>query len=83
MAEQMAGAGTVLVVGLGYLLLVQALTAAIVLLAQFIVMQWRSLRTLVSQEPPRTLPAPAREVHQARGDQTHQVVIGGGLRRWE
>jgi hypothetical protein len=77
----MAGAGTVLVLVLGYLLLVQVMAAAIVLLAQFIVLQWRTLKTLVVQEPPRTLPAPAREVHQARGE-PEPYRVGGGLRRW-
>jgi hypothetical protein len=83
MAEQMAGAGTALVLVLGYLLLVQVMAAAIVLLAQFIVIQWRTLKTLVIQEPPRTLPAPAREVHQARGEPVPTVQIGGGLKRWQ
>jgi hypothetical protein len=81
MAEQLAGAGVGLVLVLGYLLLVQVLAAAVLLLAQFTVLQWRSLKTLV-QEPPRTLPAPAREVHQARGEPTG-VAIGGGIRRWD
>lgn len=81
MAEQLTGAGVGLVLALGYVLLVQALAAAIVLLGQFIVLQWRSLKTLLSQEPPRPLPVPAREVHQARGE-PEPYRVGGGLRRW-
>jgi hypothetical protein len=51
MVEQLAGAGIGTLVVLGYLLLVEALTAAIVLLAQFIVLQVRALRKLSVVEP--------------------------------
>jgi hypothetical protein len=69
---------------LGYVILVQVMAACIVLLCQFVLLQWRALKTLLSQsqEPPRPLPSPAREVHQARGDEAPQVIIGGGLRKW-
>jgi hypothetical protein len=85
MAEQLAGAGVGLVLVLGYLLLVQVMAAAVLLLAQFTLLQWRSLKTLLSQEPPRPLPVPAaaREVHESRGEPTRRVVVGGGIRRWE
>jgi hypothetical protein len=86
MAEQLTGAGVGLVLVLGYVLLVQALAAAIVLLGQFILIQWRFLWSLVA-EAPRPVPAPAREIHEARGEdqgETQPVyVIGGNLRRWE
>jgi hypothetical protein len=59
MAEQLAGAGVGLVLVLGYLLLVQVMAAAVLLLAQFTLLQWRSLKTLLFQEPPRPLPVPA------------------------
>jgi hypothetical protein len=49
--EQVTGAGIGTLVVLGYLLLVEALAAAIVVLAQFIVLQVRTLRTLAVVEP--------------------------------
>jgi hypothetical protein len=80
--ERMAGAGTVLVLVLGYLLLVQVMAAAIVLLAQFIVIQVRTLKTLLVQEPPRTpvTPLVPATVEDQGEPQTYRV--GGGLRRW-
>jgi hypothetical protein len=82
--EQLVGAGTVLVLVLGYVILVQVLAACIVLLGQFTIIQWRSLRTLLVQEPPRTLPSLAAwEVHQTRGELEPTIQIGGGLKRWQ
>lgn len=80
MAKQMAGAGVVLVLALGYVILLQVMAACIVLLGQFTIIQWRTLKTLLSQEPPRSpVPAPAREVHEARGEpQTYR--LGGDLK---
>jgi hypothetical protein len=45
--EQVTGAAIGAVVVLGYVLVVQAMTAAIVLLVQLIVVQVRALRSLV------------------------------------
>jgi hypothetical protein len=75
MAEQLWGAGTGLVVVLGYVLLVQAMTAAIVLLAEFIVLRVRALRSLVAVDgAPEPEPAPQVESEPYR--------VGGGLMRW-
>jgi hypothetical protein len=75
MVEQLQDAGSVLVLVLGYVLLVQVLMAAIVLLGQFIVLQWRALRLLVFIEPPSTVPAEA----QGQGE---PYRVGGGLLKW-
>jgi hypothetical protein len=79
MAEQFAGVASVAVAVLAYLVVVEALTAAAVLLAQFIALQVRSLRGALLGEPPR----PAGEVHQARAgesDQQPAYRLGGDLR---
>lgn len=75
--EQMTGAGIVSIVVLAYVLLVQAMCAAILLLGQFIVLQVRSLRSLVVVEPtPAHAPVPELPPD-------HKVVIGGGIRKWD
>jgi hypothetical protein len=82
MADQLLGAASVAVVVLAYVVLVEAMMAAVVLLAAFTVMQWRHLCALLAYRPP----APARELHESRGpgdDQGTRVRIGGGLRHWE
>jgi hypothetical protein len=71
MVEEVAGATMVLVIVLAYVLIVQTMTAAVVLLAEFIVLRVRALRSLLAVEPEpvrQTEPAPYR--------------IGGGLMRW-
>jgi hypothetical protein len=67
---------------LAYVVVVQALMAATVLLCEFIVLRVRVLRTLLA-EAPRPVPAPAREVHEARAEDQGVYVIGGNIRRWE
>ena len=79
MAEQLVGAASVLVVVLGYVLLVQVLMAAIILLGMFTVLQWRSLVDLLG-EPPRPVPATA-EADQ--GEPPSGVRVGGGVIFWD
>jgi hypothetical protein len=77
--EQLTGAGVVSIVVLAYVLLLEAVTAAIVMLGQFLVLQIRVLRSLVEPEPkptPAPTPVPGPPPH-------HEVVIGGGVRKWE
>ena len=76
MVEQMTGAAIASIVMLGYILLVQAMTAAIVLLCEFIVLRVRSLWALLLnavEKPTDSTPAPATEPYR----------IGGGIRRWD
>jgi hypothetical protein len=82
--EQLTGAGVWGIIVLGYVLLAEAMTAAIVMLAQFTVLQVRSLRTLAVVEPEEA-PTPAPAVEPLAGERAAhpQVVIGGGLKRWE
>jgi hypothetical protein len=80
MVEQLAGVASVAVVVLAYLMLLEAMTAAMVLLATFTVVQWRSLRALLVAEPSHPVAAPAREVNQARGE---PYRVGGGLAHWD
>jgi hypothetical protein len=77
MAE-LSGTAIAAIVVLGYLLIVQALTAAVVLLAQFIVVQVRALWSLVA---PAWLPPPSA-VPPALDDQGEPYKLGGGLARW-
>jgi hypothetical protein len=83
--EQMIGAGIGTVVVLAYVLLLEAVTAAIVMLGQFLVLQVRALRSLVeppSTPPPLPTPTPIREpAPELPPDQ--QVVIGGGIKKWD
>jgi hypothetical protein len=77
MAEQLWGAGTGLVLVLGYVLVVQAMTAAIVLLAEFIVLRVRTLLALVAVE--QTEPTPVEPQRQPEPP----YRVGGGLMRWQ
>jgi hypothetical protein len=77
--EQLAGAASVLVLVLAYILLVQAMTAAAVLLSQFIVVQVRALWSLVA---PSWLPPPSSAVPPVVDDQGEPYKLGGGLARW-
>jgi hypothetical protein len=76
MVEQLAGVLSVAALLLGYLLVVQCMTAAVLLLAQYIDVQWRALRSLLTVEPTR----PGRAQVEGQ-DQRYQV--GGGLMRWD
>jgi hypothetical protein len=78
MAEQLTGAGLAAIVVLGYLLIVQAMTAAAVLLAQFIVVQVRALWSLVA---PSWL-SPPSSAAPVVDDQGEPYKLGGGLLRW-
>jgi hypothetical protein len=76
MIEQLAGVLSVAALLLGYLLVVQCMTAAVLLLAQYIAVQWRALRSLLTVEPAQ----PSRA--QVEGQDQHYQV-GGGLMRWD
>lgn len=76
MVEQMTGALAALVIGLGYLLLLQAMTVAMILLAGYIVRHMRALRSLLA-EPPR----PAMTAVEDQ-DSSEPYRVGGGLIRW-
>ena len=76
MVEQTTGALAALVIGLGYLLLLQAMTAAMILLAGYIVRQMRALRSLLAE--PRRSAMPAVEEQ----DSSDPYRVGGGLIRW-
>jgi hypothetical protein len=71
MLEQLTGAASILVLVLAYLLIVQALMAAVVLLAQYIVVQVRNLRGMI----PNPQQSPVVE--------SRSYQVGGGIRRWE
>jgi hypothetical protein len=62
-----------LVVVLAYVLLVQAMAAAIVLLSEFILLRIRVLRSMLVSEKPAPTFTPAREHYQ----------IGGAIRKWD
>ena len=72
MVEQLAGTASASIIVLAYLILLQVMTAVVVLLSQFLVLQVRSLRSmLTSGKPPDASPA------------TEPYRIGGGLMKWE
>ena len=79
MAEQLWGAGTGLVVVLAYVLLVECLTAAAVLLCEFIVLRVRALRTLVGIAWSPQVPERLAVVE----DQEPAYRVGGGIMRWD
>jgi hypothetical protein len=72
MIEQLTGAASVAVIVLAYVLVVQAMMAAIVLLSEFIVLRIRALWTLV--EVKSSASAPVVESDSYR--------VGGGLMKW-
>lgn len=81
--EQVTGAGIASIVVLAYVLIMQALTAAILLLGQLIVLQVRALRSLPVVE---SRPEHRRKVAESLSPEPvpdHRVVIGGGIRKWE
>ena len=71
MAEQLAGAASVAVLVLCYVLLVECLTAACVLLAEYIVVQVRNLHGMVA------IKAPEHTAVEESQRQTYR--LGGGL----
>jgi hypothetical protein len=71
MVEQLAGAASASIIVLAYLILLQAMTAAVVLLSQFLVLQFRSLRSMFASEEPTADLAPATKPYR----------LGGGVRR--
>jgi hypothetical protein len=75
MVEQLTGAVMAVIVFLSYLMVVQALMAALLLLGQFTILQARALRALV-ESPQTTEPAPVVD------DQGESYRVGGGLLKW-
>ncbi len=75
MLEQLAGAATATVLVLTYLLLVEVLTAACLLLAQYIGWQIRALRSVIG-----TPSKPAIETQAAEEPHTQTYRLGGDLR---
>jgi hypothetical protein len=71
--EQLAGAAAATIIALTYIVLVQVLTAACVLLAEFIVLQIHKLNSLIGSRQNQPIPAePSRQEYK----------LGGGLMRW-
>jgi hypothetical protein len=77
MVEQLAGAGIGAVVVLGYVLLVECLTVAVILLAEFIIGRVRVLLSLVVTRKPAPEPEPTEP--QGAGE---SYRVGGGLMKW-
>lgn len=73
MVEELAGAVSVSIIVLAYLILLQAMTAIVVLLGQFLVLQVRSLRSMLASERPTPDVVSAQEPYR----------LGGGIRRWQ
>jgi hypothetical protein len=74
--DSVTGAATATVVVLAYVLLVQCLTAAVVLLAEFIVLRVRALWGVATVE--RTAPEPARVPEEP--PQVQPYRLGGDLK---
>ena len=80
MVEAVTGAAIAGIVALGYVLLVQSMTAAFLLMSQFVLVQTRTLRALMA-EPPPAVPVIG---DQDQGDgEAPRVQVGGGVMRWE
>ena len=73
MVAQLTGAASILVLILAYLLIVQTLMAASVLLGQFIVVQMRNLRGMVANKEPASPLLVERPSYS----------LGGGIKKWE
>ena len=69
MAEQLAGAASFCVLVLCYVLLVECLTAACVLLARYIGLQVQRLRAEIRPQPTRPVPV-------------ESYRVGGGIKKW-
>jgi hypothetical protein len=76
--DSVTGAAVATMVVLGYVLVVQAMTAAIVLLAEFSMRRVRALRFLLAME---SQPEPATTSVEPQG-QEPAYRIGGGLLKW-
>jgi len=72
MVEQLAGAASASIIILAYLILLQAMTGIMLLLGQFLVLQVRSLRSMIAKKPSSEM-TPAPEPYK----------VGGGLMRWD
>jgi hypothetical protein len=81
--EQVMGAGIGTVVVLAYVLLLEAVTAAIVMLGQLLVLQVRALRSLVEpalKPPPIPAPMPMPEPAPEPKPQGERYRLGGDLK---
>jgi hypothetical protein len=74
--ELVTGALAALVVAVAYLLVLQAMTAAMIMLAGYIVRQARALRSLLAEPSRPAMPA-VEDQHQPE-----PYRVGGGLMRW-
>jgi hypothetical protein len=74
--SELADAATVLVLVLAYLLILQALTAAAVLLAQFIVWRVRALRSVLGDIKSASSP----EVQPQTAGESRRYRLGGYIR---
>jgi hypothetical protein len=77
--EQLTGAAVASIVALAYVLVVQAMTAAILLLGQFVVLQVRALRNLAVVEP-KEAPTPTPVIEPVSEPQQQAYRLGGDLR---
>jgi hypothetical protein len=78
--QQVTGGAVASIVALAYVLVVQAMTAAILLLGQFVVLQVRALRNLAVVEP-KDAPTPA-PVSVVEPEQGPPYRLGGDL-KWQ
>jgi hypothetical protein len=80
MVEQVIGTATVAVLVLTWLLIAQAMTAAVLVLSQFIVVEVRTLRTSVAVlgDRPQASPELAPIVHQGES-----YRLGGDIKKLE
>jgi hypothetical protein len=84
MLEQVTGALLATALVLVYIVVVQLLMSAIVLLAQYFVLQVRALRRLLTSAPQvrKAQPQTGATTHVA-GNQGQPYRVGGGIKRWE
>lgn len=76
MREQLTGAASVATLALCYVLLVECLMAAIVILGEFTVLRIRALRKLLKE-----LDDLAHEVAELEEPKT-RIQVGGGIIKW-
>jgi hypothetical protein len=82
MFEQLTGALLATALALVYIVVVQLLMSAIVLLAQYFVLQVRALRRLVASAREGEQAQPQGETAPVVDDQSQPYRVGGGLIRW-
>jgi membrane protein implicated in regulation of membrane protease activity len=83
MLEQVTGALLATALVLVYLIIVQLLMSAIVLLAQYFVLQVRALRRLLASAPQVGEAQPQGQTAPVVDGQSQPYRVGGGIRRWQ